>query len=68
MNCVAPGRIGGARSVTSGGPAETGSAAPLLPRHGDIEEAAAMICTLCLPVSGYMTGQTVHVSGGMYMS
>jgi 3-oxoacyl-[acyl-carrier protein] reductase len=68
VNCVAPGRIGGARSGTSGAPAETGSAAPLLARQGEVEEAAAMVCTMCLPLSGYMTGQTVHVSGGMYMN
>jgi 3-oxoacyl-[acyl-carrier protein] reductase len=34
---------------------------------GEVEEAAAMIVAMCLPMSGYMTGQTIHVSGGMYL-
>ena len=67
VNCVAPGKIGGERSKTSGEAASAGAFGPLLPRMGEIEEAAAMICALCLPVTGYMTGQTIHVSGGMYL-
>lgn len=67
VNCVAPGRIGGERSGTSGEGVSAGAAQPLLPRMGEIEETAGMICALCLPTAGYMTGQTVHVSGGMYL-
>jgi NAD(P)-dependent dehydrogenase (short-subunit alcohol dehydrogenase family) len=26
---------------------------------------AAMICHLCLPAGCYVTGQTIHVNGGM---
>jgi 3-oxoacyl-[acyl-carrier protein] reductase len=32
-----------------------------------VEEVAAMVRQLCLPQSRYVTGQTIHVSGGMYM-
>ena len=28
---------------------------------------ANMIATLCLPSSGYITGQTIHVNGGLFM-
>ena len=65
-NCVVPGKIGGQRSATSGASPETGSEI-LLGRHGDIEEAAGMIVTMCLPHARFMTGQTVHVSGGIYL-
>ena len=68
VNCVVPGKIGGQRSATSGRglQAEEGSQ-PLLGRMGEVDEAAAMIAAMCLPMSGYMTGQTIHVSGGMYL-
>lgn len=65
-NCVVPGKIGGKRSATSGASADTGSAI-LLGREGEIEEAAGMVVTMCLPHARFMTGQCVHVSGGMYM-
>ncbi|HEX5078263.1 MAG TPA: SDR family oxidoreductase [Geminicoccaceae bacterium] len=64
-NCVVPGRIGGARSQTAGeAPPMGGGAAPLVGRAGTPEEVAAMVRQLCLPVSRYITGQTIHVSGG----
>lgn len=31
------------------------------------EEVAAMIRHLCLPVGRYITGQTIHVNGGIYL-
>ncbi|EAR52684.1 3-oxoacyl-(acyl-carrier-protein) reductase [Oceanicola granulosus HTCC2516] len=64
-NCLVPGKIGGARSATSG--ASPISADIPLGREGDVEEAAAMVVSLCLPQARFMTGQTVHVSGGLYM-
>lgn len=66
VNCLAPGKIGGERSKTAGAspkmPAEI-----LLGREGEIEEAAGMVVALCLPAARFMTGQTVHVSGGLYL-
>ena len=66
VNCVAPGKIGGERSASAGVspkmPAEI-----VLGREGEIEEAAGMIVALCMPQARFMTGQTVHVSGGLYM-
>jgi len=65
-NCVAPGKIGGKRSSTSGASPEM-SVPILLGRHGEIDEASGMIVSMCLPHARFMTGQTVHVSGGLYM-
>jgi 3-oxoacyl-[acyl-carrier protein] reductase len=67
-NCVVPGHIGGQRSKTSGeSPPMAGGAAPLVGRSGTPEEVAAVVHQLCLPVSRYITGQTIHVSGGMVL-
>ncbi len=64
-NCVVPGKIGGERSKSSGDSAAAGTTP--LGREGTVEEAAGMICAMCLPAARFMTGQTVHVSGGLYM-
>jgi 3-oxoacyl-[acyl-carrier protein] reductase len=40
---------------------------PLVGRSGTPEEVAAMVRQLCLPASRYITGQTIHVSGGMVL-
>jgi 3-oxoacyl-[acyl-carrier protein] reductase len=67
-NCVVPGKIGGARSGTSGEAATmSGGAGPIVGRLGTAEEVAAMIAHLCLPAGRFITGQTVHVNGGMYL-
>jgi 3-oxoacyl-[acyl-carrier protein] reductase len=67
-NCVVPGRIAGARSRTSGeSPTMAGGAAPIVGREGTPEEVAAVVHHLCLPAGRYITGQTIHVSGGMYL-
>lgn len=64
VNCVAPGRIGGERSATS----PHGFAPPTpIGRDGYAEEVADLVHLLCLPNSGYITGQTIHVSGGLHM-
>jgi len=68
VNCVVPGKIGGQRSATSGrGLSLEEGNCPLLGRMGEVEEAAAMVVAMCLPMSSYVTGQTIHVSGGMYL-
>ncbi|MEM9781016.1 MAG: SDR family oxidoreductase [Pseudomonadota bacterium] len=67
VNCVAPGKIGGPRAASAGvAPKVPGEKIPL-GRDGTIEEAAFMILTLCMPEARFMTGQTVHVSGGLYL-
>lgn len=67
VNCVAPGKIGGKRSATAGESPPMPGGTILVGREGNIEEAAYMITALCMPESRFMTGQTVHVSGGMYL-
>lgn len=37
-------------------------------RIGSIEDVAAAVVFLASPAAGYITGQTLHVNGGMYMN
>jgi 3-oxoacyl-[acyl-carrier protein] reductase len=64
VNCVVPGRIGGQRSAHSG---QGISVAVPVGREGVPGDVAQMIRFLCLPQSSFITGQTLHVSGGVYM-
>jgi 3-oxoacyl-[acyl-carrier protein] reductase len=64
VNCVVPGRIGGERSATSG---HGISAHPPVGREGVFEDVADMVRMLCLPTTGYITGQTLHINGGLFM-
>lgn len=65
-NCVVPGKIGGERAASAGvSPIKDEDI--LLGREGDIEEAAFIIRMMCQPGARFMTGQTVHVSGGLFM-
>lgn len=66
VNCVAPGKIGGERSATAGISPVSVDDVPL-GREGEIDEAAFMVCAMCMPGARFMTGQTVHVSGGLYL-
>jgi 3-oxoacyl-[acyl-carrier protein] reductase len=65
-NTLVPGKIGGERSATSGA-SPAMSSEILLGRDGTIAEAAGMVVALCLPPARFMTGQTIHVSGGLYI-
>ncbi|MGX9962161.1 SDR family NAD(P)-dependent oxidoreductase [Roseomonas sp. F4] len=67
VNCVVPGKIGGPRSATSGEVPGSGGAKVLTGGEGTTEEVAAMILHLCLPVSRFITGQSIHISGGVYL-
>jgi 3-oxoacyl-[acyl-carrier protein] reductase len=39
-----------------------------LSRLGQPEDIAATVAFLCSPAASYLTGQTLHVNGGMYMA
>jgi 3-oxoacyl-[acyl-carrier protein] reductase len=69
VNCVAPGFID--TDMTRTLPEEHRKALlgniPLA-RLGSVEEIAGAVSFLCSPDSGYITGETLHVNGGMYMA
>jgi 3-oxoacyl-[acyl-carrier protein] reductase len=66
VNCVVPGKIGGERSATAGHSPIAAEDIPL-GREGEVDEAAFVIRMMCQPGARFMTGQTVHVSGGLFM-
>jgi 3-oxoacyl-[acyl-carrier protein] reductase len=39
-----------------------------LARLGEAEEIAALVGFLCSEQAGYITGETIHINGGMYMA
>jgi 3-oxoacyl-[acyl-carrier protein] reductase len=69
-NCVVPGTIDTTREASSTSdtvPHDKKFRPPLVGRMGFPEEVAAMVRHLCLPVGRYITGQTIHVNGGIYL-
>jgi 3-oxoacyl-[acyl-carrier protein] reductase len=69
VNTVAPGFID--TDMTSGlADAHKDALLEQVPikRLGDAEEIAAAVSYLASPKAGYVTGETLHVNGGMYMS
>lgn len=66
VNCVSPGFIETVRPASAGVLPSTSINAPI-DRKGTPEEIASMVSYLCLPEAGYITGQIMHVNGGMYM-
>lgn len=67
VNCVAPGRIGGPRSKTAGTSAPN-SQTPPVGYEGDPEDIASTIRYLCSPAARFITGQTIHVNGGQFLT
>jgi len=69
VNCVAPGLIDTdmTRALTE---AQREAAMRQIPlgRFGAPEEVAAAVVFLASPQAAYITGATLHISGGMYMS
>jgi len=66
-NIVAPGHVDTARGASAGTISSVSSARPIA-RKADPGEIAAMVRYLCGPDAAYITGQTLHVNGGMYMA
>ena len=66
VNCVSPGNINTTRPAYR---TERPAASGRIPmgRQGEPEEIAATVRFLCGPGAGYITGQTLHVNGGMLM-
>lgn len=65
VNCVAPGLIDTERRGPE--PAHHAKHATLVGRRGSPEEIAAVVRFLCGPEARYITGQTLHANGGVFM-
>lgn len=66
VNCVSPGFIDTVRPASAGARPNRKVDAPV-PRMGTVDEIASMVRYLCMPESAYVTGQIMHVNGGMYL-
>jgi 3-oxoacyl-[acyl-carrier protein] reductase len=68
VNVVAPGWVGTEMSVALGEAARTALLGQVpLGRLGSAEDIAHAVAFLASPQAGYITGETLHVNGGMYM-
>lgn len=69
VNCVAPGFIDTdmTRTLTEEQHKALVQTIPLA-RLGSVEDIAAAVAFLTSPAAGYITGTTLHVNGGMYMT
>ncbi|MCJ8518505.1 3-oxoacyl-[acyl-carrier protein] reductase [Pseudorhizobium tarimense] len=69
VNCVAPGLIETVRISNDGAaPRHHGSRKNLVGRHGKPEEVAEAVAYLAGAAGRYVTGETLHVNGGAYLS
>jgi len=69
VNAVAPGSIDTVRGPSAGGPhGRSNMRAIPLGRQGKAEDIAAMVRLLAGPDGRYITGQTIHVNGGLYLA
>lgn len=68
VNCVVPGPIDTVRGLP-GAPERPDhrKTLPLIGRRGQPQEIAAMVRMLCGPDARYITGQSIHVNGGVLM-
>jgi 3-oxoacyl-[acyl-carrier protein] reductase len=66
-NCVVPGAIATTRPASSQNPAHHLTHGTITGERGKPEDVAAMVRYLCGPGGRYVTGQTIHVSGGAYL-
>jgi 3-oxoacyl-[acyl-carrier protein] reductase len=67
VNCVVPGLIDTVRGATAEVAEDHARMQPLVGRKGRVEEVSAMVRDLCGPQSRYITGQTIHLTGGAYL-
>jgi len=67
-NCVVPGAIDTTRPGSSQTPAHHLTHGTITGERGKPDDIAAMVRFLCGPGGRYVTGQTIHISGGAYLS
>lgn len=68
-NCVAPGAVDTVRGPSAGAlPGTLTDQSIPLKRKATVDEIAAMVRLLAGPEGGYITGQTIHVNGGTYLT
>jgi len=69
VNTVAPGSIDTQRGASAGArPSSLGGAGVPLGRMGSVADISAMVRHLCRPEGAYVTGQTIHVNGGIFLT
>ena len=66
-NCVVPGAIDTTRPGSSPAPAHHLTHGTITGERGKPDDVAAMVRFLCGPGGRYVTGQTIHVSGGAFL-
>ena len=64
VNCIAPGPVNTVRDA----PASIDPKTIPWGRFAEPSEVAAMVRLLCGPNGRYITGQTIHINGGLYMN
>ncbi len=64
VNCIAPGPVNTIREV----PSRSDPKKIPLGRFAEPAEVAAVTRMLCEPKGRYITGQTIHVNGGLFMN
>lgn len=67
VNCISPGHFNTTRPAYREARPPVHGTIPL-GRLGDSNEIAATVRFLCTPGAGFITGQTIHVNGGQWMS
>ncbi|HJQ60979.1 MAG TPA: SDR family NAD(P)-dependent oxidoreductase [Vineibacter sp.] len=68
-NCVAPGAVDTVRGPSAGAmPATLADRNVPLQRKATVEEIAGTVRLLVGPEGGYITGQTIHVNGGAFLT
>ncbi|HYC47330.1 MAG TPA: 3-oxoacyl-ACP reductase FabG [Burkholderiales bacterium] len=64
VNCIAPGPVNTVREV----PSKSDPKRIPMGRFAEVDEVANVVRMLCGPKGRYITGQTLHVNGGLFMT
>ena len=68
-NSIAPGSVDTVRGAAAGArPSTLGDSTIPLGRKASVDDIAAMVRHLAGPEGAYITGQTIHVNGGLYLT